>query len=350
MKKFSALLLAVVMGIFCLAGCGQTASSSAAGTSDSGNTSETATGDKVHLTWRVAEPQFESQFQEVAEAFNAQSDTIEVEIVMLSDDAVFKTKINSGEMYDMFNMNSYANVKMYSEYLMDLTDAPFVKNIQDFAYPAADVDGKLLGVPLDFNSYGLIYNKDIFESVGITELPETVDELRAACETLKANGVTPFATGFKDSWIIGHIFSHFMSTQPSYDTIAGYDKLAAGEESFADLPHTQYLFDFLNLMVEYGLGTDLDLGWQEIETAFANGEVAMIQMGVWCEDYLLEVNPELQMGLMPIPVGNEADKCGVDSDISWVVGVYNKGENQEACLEFLDWLVNSKQGKRLRPT
>ena len=48
----------------------------------------------------------------------------------------------------------------------------------------------------------VIYNKEIFAEHGI-EVPTTWDELIAACETLKAAGVTPFYATFKEPWTIG---------------------------------------------------------------------------------------------------------------------------------------------------
>ncbi len=46
---------------------------------------------------------------------------------------------------------------------------------------------------------GLIYNKDVFEANGITELPKTLDEFYAVCDKLKASGIVPVAIP-SDTW------------------------------------------------------------------------------------------------------------------------------------------------------
>ncbi len=45
----------------------------------------------------------------------------------------------------------------------------------------------------------MIYNKDIFAQYGVA-VPTTWDEFLQACETFKANGVTPIYGTFKDGW------------------------------------------------------------------------------------------------------------------------------------------------------
>lgn len=70
----------------------------------------------------------------------------------------------------------------------------------------ANTDGKTYALPLSQNYMAIFYNGDIFEQVGITELPTTWDELMAVCDKLVAAGITPFAFGDKDPGRVGHCF------------------------------------------------------------------------------------------------------------------------------------------------
>ncbi len=57
-----------------------------------------------------------------------------------------------------------------------------------------------MSLPWTYENLGLIYNIELFEKAGITELPDTMDELEAACEKLSAAGITPFALAAKETW------------------------------------------------------------------------------------------------------------------------------------------------------
>lgn len=54
-------------------------------------------------------------------------------------------------------------------------------------------DGKIIGLPQNLIALVVFYRKDLLEQNGI-EIPTTLEELEAACQTLVDNGVTPFAT------------------------------------------------------------------------------------------------------------------------------------------------------------
>jgi len=64
------------------------------------------------------------------------------------------------------------------------------------------VDGKIWGYPFLVQSHSFIYNKKVFRDVGITTLPKTLDELDAAAKKIQAAGIQPFATGFKEFWVL----------------------------------------------------------------------------------------------------------------------------------------------------
>ncbi len=66
------------------------------------------------------------------------------------------------------------------------------------------VDGKVYGMPMNIEGFGVIYNKALFQKAGINELPDTYTELVEAASQLKKVGVTPFANGYYEEWKLGH--------------------------------------------------------------------------------------------------------------------------------------------------
>ena len=57
------------------------------------------------------------------------------------------------------------------------------------------------------------------------------------------------------------------------------EALKSGELTFADLPHWENLFKFLDLAMEYGPDKPLEVDWETSENMLANGDAAMIHMG-----------------------------------------------------------------------
>lgn len=98
------------------------------------------------------------------------------------------------------NRNAPDVVHIKAEWLPQFLELGVVKDVYPYVSeeiladynPAAlstvQVDGKLLGLPWFNNGYAILYNKDLLEKAGITELPKTLDELFAAAEKISALG------------------------------------------------------------------------------------------------------------------------------------------------------------------
>ena len=59
---------------------------------------------------------------------------------------------------------------------------------------------QIYGIPLDFVSYGIFYNKSMFHKAGIASPPTTFPQLLADCTKLKKIGVIPIAYGDRDGY------------------------------------------------------------------------------------------------------------------------------------------------------
>jgi ABC-type glycerol-3-phosphate transport system substrate-binding protein len=63
--------------------------------------------------------------------------------------------------------------------------------LRDTAIPAGSVYFVGNSLPSNIGQLVMYYNRDMFEAAGITERPETFEDLMAACDALKESGVTP---------------------------------------------------------------------------------------------------------------------------------------------------------------
>ena len=77
---------------------------------------------------------------------------------------VLKAMFSSGDIPEIFMTEGYNNMLTYEDYLLDLSDQPFVEKLAEAAKTCVTTeDGTVVGLPVTFQSVGICYNKDIFE-------------------------------------------------------------------------------------------------------------------------------------------------------------------------------------------
>ena len=205
MKKILALILACVM-LLALAACGGSGNTGTPAPAEDNPPADTApadtapadepapadSGDKTALNVIAAEygqntKQWWADFQS---EFNASHDDIDltVEVVSWNDIyTVVNTRIVGGAAPDILNIDVFADYQAddlllpAKDYVSDETYAKLYPAFLD----SSVVDGVVWAVPDLASVRALYYNVDILEAAGV-EVPTTWDELKDACETIKA--------------------------------------------------------------------------------------------------------------------------------------------------------------------
>ncbi len=298
----------------------------------------------VTITWMdyngYALDEMDAVFDELA----AEGIIVKAEHVANDYTTVLNTKINSGDIPDIFITEAGPLNEVYAEYTYDLSNEPIKDLFADWALKSTMVGDELIGLPVNVETFSLIYNKDLFKQAGITELPKTQSELLAVCKQLEANGITPFSDGYKEWWVV---FQH----QVSAFMMAGGDtpealaeKLTSGELSFADMPYMSNYLDFIDMSVEHGLPKPLETDWETEEVNVATGKAAIMHMGQWCEPTLVGANPDVNVAFLPMPVSEDPSMASVSSNVSWVVRVSDTCQNKEAALRVIEYFLTSQSG------
>lgn len=347
-KKVISCMIGFVMIASIMAGCGSKNETATQETSTQQAANTTTESTKpVTLNILKADAQQQQQWEELGNEYNKQFPNVTLNFQSIDNDmwSVLKTKLNAGEPPDLFVITGYNYMNVYKDYLLDLTNEPFVQNFNEQMLAASKVDGKVLGVPMELTIGGLIYNKKMFADAGIAELPKTLSELGKACEKLKAKGYTPFSNGYKEFWVLKHIMVHYMG-QEDGDPATIADELNKGTKTFADLPLTSKFFDFIDLSMKYAAPKSLETGFQDQVNAFAGEKVAMTAQGTWCESQILQINPNIQMGFLPAPVLEDASKFKLMVGPFWEYCIAKDGNNIDASKAFLNWLITSDYGKK----
>ena len=81
---------------------------------------------------------------------------------------------------------------------MDLSDQPWNQRMIDSAKQTVAYKGKTYGAALDVSTFGVYYNKTIFDRLQL-QPPKTWDQFMAMNAKIKQAGLSPIIGGFKDS-------------------------------------------------------------------------------------------------------------------------------------------------------
>ena len=188
-----------------------------------GSVTVMADDDPVELYFMFNGPEYTDAYHDLIDHYTEEHPNVSIELEVLQNDyqTVLRSRLNSGEVPDLFLSSAYSDNTLYADYIYNLDDEEFMKNFSETTLTSVTEDGHITGMPFLVQSHGFIYNKALFEQAGITELPTTLDELRTVCEKLTDAGIQPFSSGFGEWWILPQTV--YPSMSDAYD--GDYDKL-----------------------------------------------------------------------------------------------------------------------------
>lgn len=342
LKKYS-VLAGVLSASLLLGAC---SSDSASGDKESGSKD-----DKIVLDVFQGKVEIADQLKALTDEYTKENPdvTFNIETVGGGADgaAALKAKFASNKAPDIFMNDGDAAALVWKDKFEDLSDQPWIDDAFEGTLDGMTIDGKVYGMPLNMEGYGFAYNKALFEKAGITELPTTFSELEAAAKKLQDAGITPFSIGYGEWWVLAN---HGLNVPFAYqeDTEAFFNGLNDGSGKIEGNEYVSKYFDLIDLTIKYGNKNPLTTDYNTQVTLFATGEAAMTQQGNWIQPMLDKINPEIEVGFIPMPLTDDAaqaDKLMVDVPSNWVIHNGATDEEKEAAKDFLNWMVTSDAGK-----
>lgn len=336
-----------------MVGCAAAVSLTACGANGETRANGTGAGASKTVTLEVLNPKVEisTQFEQMVKEYEKENPQVKIHVSTIGggadDRADLKAKFAAGAGPDIFTNGGYEEVKLWKDYLEDLSDQPWVKNAYDYALEPMKLDGKIYGMPVNLEGYGFIYNKDLFAKAGIQTLPKTLTELKAASEKLDAAGITPFAVGYSEAWILGvHMLNIAFAQQPDPD--AFIKGLSDGAQTIAGNQKFKDLIQLLDLTLKYGNKNPLTTDYNTEVTMFAAGQTAMIQQGNWVQPMLDQLQPGMKVGFLPMPINDEPgnDKLAIGVPNNWAINKKATDDKKAEAKKFLNWMVNSERGQQ----
>ena len=256
--------------------------------------------------------------------------------------SLLPTRIANGDTPDimMGQPTQYSDI-IDAGHVKDLTGCELITalGLNEGDLANCSYKGNVYALPLDFKTYGVIYNKGIFDQYGLKE-PTTQAELDAVCKTLADNGVDPWMryysnVTYTDIEMRGILWPLLLENGNG----DAFEKLMAGEAAFTDYPEFEKAFDLWRQRMAYNRIDYMSLDATQARTKLAAGEAAMMYDGTWAFAQIQGFNPDQQYGMFVLPRDDgKANAWCIQLDQIFMVS--NESKHEEAVMDFMAYLLS----------
>ncbi|MFG2044750.1 ABC transporter substrate-binding protein [Dactylosporangium sp. NPDC048998] len=137
-------------------------------------------------------------------------------------------------------------------------------------------DGKQYFLPFYNYPWGVFFRKSLWQQKGYTE-PKTLDEFKALCEKMKADGLVPIAFADKDGWPAMGTFDYLNMRINGYQF---HVDLMAGKQAWTDAK-LKTVFDTWRGLLPYHQPGANGRTWQEAAQSLLNRQSGMYVCGTF---------------------------------------------------------------------
>jgi len=297
---------------------------------------------EIELVYAYQNPQWNSAIENVIQEFEETHTDIVINYEVNYEDNVYEDiltrRIARGELGDIVQLKTpaaYAEVGLLGE----ITDAVAAEVSSVYTY-----DGKIYGVGAVESTWGVLYNKTLFEKYGLEE-PETYSDFLEICRTLKNNGITPIGIGGSDLWHMEFWVNHFFHTDLLTSDADWLKKCSAGEVSWTDeeaatmMSHLYALCADGYVAESWLTATDTSLSYKMTE-----GEIALIYTGPWTAAAIEKLDDEMELGWFYVPDESGTIYATDNLDTYWSVTAECAADEEkyEAAMTFLMYFYSDE--------
>ncbi len=213
-----------------------------------------------------------------------------------------KMRLLGGEQVDVFDVWSpslFEEIRRIEHNVyLDLSGSGFLDDFLPSSLTPVTVDGKVYGVPGLMHTDGLLYNRTMFERLGL-EVPRTWDDFLQVCEAIKRQGIVPIALN-AEWWVPQFFFGSMMSNNGA--DAAWTAKLERGDVR-ADNPILTDAMKKTKEIVDRGF---VPVDWQrhkheQSKDMLVRGEAAMLVTGTWDLPNVTSRNPDQAFDFLMVP-------------------------------------------------
>lgn len=198
------------------------------------------------------------------------------------------------------------------------------------------LDGSVYAVPRYYTSRGVIYNKALFQELGLS-IPKTWQEFLRLCQTLKEHGVIPITMGLQDLWHLNHWSNGLFINDVQQEVPNWLEKCRKGKVHWTDEKPKKMLSDFKELFEKvYVEAHFAEISDAETIERLTEGRAAMLYSVTALFSQILKVDPEFEMGWFFLPNDSSLPVAGLDGSWQWTIAASSREEGiYDAALDFL---------------
>ena len=263
------------------------------------------------------------------------------------------TAILAGDNPELMMGNPSVYADLINEgYVMDITGDETIKALGLTDGDMGDVSymGKWYAYPIDFKSWGVFYNVDMFEANGWT-VPSTKTEMLELVDKIYAAGVTPWANWYADGASVDIESRIVVWTKAVADgELDMYEKLMSGEAKIADYPYFKEAIEYWGERIGAGKGyarTDAISNDQSAgNEVFISGQAAMLYQGTWNIGSIEEkiAGTDFHYGFFLVPIDDSGDIPCLNTQVDQAFMINPKSANVEIAKAFMEYWLSEEMG------
>ena len=344
-KKLLGVALCATMVAGLLAGCGSSSKSEKTGSDSKGS-----------VYWLNFKPEADEALQGIAKTYEKEKG-VKVKVVTAASgnyNSTLTSEMGKSAAPTLFVVGNQAAVKTWNDYCIDLKGTDVYNELNTDAFNLTDENGKVASIGYCYESYGIIVNKKLLKKAGheITDIKDfaslksVAEDIHKRADKLGFDAFTSSGMDDASSW---RFTGHLANMPLFYEGRDDGWKEAPAEIKGTYLENFKNVWDLYINNSKYKKNT-LATGGYDAEAEFKKGEAVFYQNGTWEYDALKKSISDDDMQMIPIYCGVEGEeKAGLCSGTEncWAVNAKASEADQKATLDFMKWLVTSKEGTKV---
>lgn len=351
LKRIMSVVTAGAVVASSLAGCGGGSGSS---------------GDKVNLSIYQFKVEAKDAFQKAIDQYEKENPNVKINMETVGGGDDYATSLKAKMQADepvIFNVGGPQELNNWKDKLEDLSDQPWVSHAMGDSLDGGKIGDKVYGLPMNYEAYGFVINRQIFEDAGVSfDSMLTFDGMKKGFDTLKQkidsgemkekypNLEAVMEYPAKEQWVLGDhdvnpiLAQEFSSATEAYNaqTLSfkasdAYQKMVDFQASYTTNANSKATLN----SVDYS---------QSLEGGLAIERVAAIEQGDWIVPTMKATNADVlnKLDMLPysLPGYEDGKYCGGVSEY-WVVNSTATDAQKKAAKDFLNWMYQSDEGKKI---
>jgi raffinose/stachyose/melibiose transport system substrate-binding protein len=347
MKKIIASLLVLVIVLTSFTACGKkeeatdTPAAEPTKAAEAGTDADADVAEEPALTGKIVIATnmtniVDTTLAELAKGFMDANPGTEIVYEAIKDyEQVVQTRISGGEAPDLYQALDGMTADTYADYFLSLEDLDINWDNILFSKNTQGSDGKVYAISDSVNYTGIVYNKAAFKAAGIESVPKTMDEFWDACAKLKAAGIIPMSTAFKDIWPI-YPWTDWNIAQLAFNGDTKGKNIYVDQDVIYDETIMKSLNTIRDMNKLGYLEADImSANWDQLKLDLAQAKSAMYYTETWFPAQLIDLGAKQEdIGMFPFP-----DAKYVYSTSGKAYGISKDSENPEVAKAYLKYMI-----------